>query len=138
MSIAVSSAVGASFQIFQLFTFPFMPESPYYHLLKGNTSEAKRSLQRLRNKEDVEEELNEISEAVKRQSQEKGTPKDLIMVPSNLKAVIIMTVLNGSQHFSSISVMLMNLHSILGDAEGMLTPNSAAIIFAVIMVSNIL
>lgn len=135
VTIAVSSAVGASFQVFQLFTYPFMPDSPYYLLLKGNPDGARKSLQRLRNREDVEEELKEITAAVERQSKEKGRPKDLIKVPSNLRAVIIMMVLNASQHFSSISVMLMNLHTILADAEGIVKPSTAAIIFSIVMVS---
>ena len=42
-----------------LLTFSFMPESPYYEVMKGNTKAAKRSLMRLRGKsqEQIEEEL---------------------------------------------------------------------------------
>ena len=133
VSIPVSSAVGCSFLIIQIITFPFMPETPYYLLLKNNKEGARRSLQRLRATMDVEKELEEISTAIERQKKERGRPIDLILVKSNRKAILIMTVLNGAQHFSSISVMLMNIHSILEDAASMLTPSTAAIIFSGLM-----
>lgn len=133
VSIAISSLVGAIFVIIQLVTFPFMPDSPYYLLLENKVDAAKKSLQRLRSSEDVEVELKEIADAVERQRSERGRLVDLFIVDSNRKAMLIMTVLNGSQHFSSISVMIMNLHTILGDAASMLAPSTAAIVFSVIM-----
>lgn len=131
--IPVSSAVGCSFLIIQLMSFPFMPESPYYLLLKNKKDQARRSLQRLRAVMDVEKELEEISMAIERQESQRGRPIDLLLVKSNRKAILIMTVLNCAQHFSSISVILMNIHSILGDAASMISPNSASIIFAALM-----
>ncbi|XP_017779256.1 PREDICTED: facilitated trehalose transporter Tret1-like [Nicrophorus vespilloides] len=133
VSILASSSVGAAFVIAQLITLPFMPETPYYNLLKGKEEAAEKSLKWLRRRSDVKEELEEIKAAVARQSSERGKFKDIFIVPSNRKALIIMTVLNASQHLSSISVMLMNLHTILEDAEGIIEKNTSAIIFAVIM-----
>ncbi|KAF2897993.1 hypothetical protein ILUMI_08181, partial [Ignelater luminosus] len=133
VSIALSSLVGAIFVIIQLVTFPFMPDTPYYLLLENKVDAAKKSLQRLRSGEDVEAEFQEIAEAVARQKSERGKLVDLFIVDSNRKAMLIMTVLNGTQHFSSISVMVMNLHSVLTDAASMLAPATAAIIFSVIM-----
>ena len=79
-------------------------------------------------------ELHEISQAVERQNLEKGRPQDLLIVKSNRKGLIIMSMLNASQHFSSISVMLMNMHSILEAAGSIyIDQNKAAIIFAVCM-----
>ncbi|KAF5271845.1 hypothetical protein FQA39_LY07985 [Lamprigera yunnana] len=133
VSIPISSAVGCSFLIVQLLSFPFMPESPYYLLLKNKQDRARKSLQWLRSTIDVEKELEEISAAVERQNTERGRPIDLLIVNSNRKALLIMTVLNFAQHFSSISVMLMNIHSILDDAASMLTSSTAAIIFSALM-----
>ncbi|KAK4876103.1 hypothetical protein RN001_012525 [Aquatica leii] len=133
VSIPASSAVGAFFLIVQLLTFPFMPESPYYHLITGNKDKARRSLQRLRATIDVEEELEELSEAVSRQESEKQGFSDLITVKSNRQALLIMLVLNCAQHLCGISVMLMNLHSILKDAASVMLPSTVAILFSVIM-----
>lgn len=129
-----SSIVGASFLVFQLVTFTFLPESPYYYLIKGKKEKAEKSLKHFRSNCNVEQELRTIALAVERQQQERGKPQDLIMVDSNRKGLIIMSVLNAAQHFSSISVILMNLHSILNAAGSIYIESTyAAIIFAVAM-----
>lgn len=133
VSIVVSSMVGASFVVLQFLTFIFMPESPYYLLMDKKTEKCKKTLQFLRGTKEIEEEYQEIAAAVTRQEQEKGRPIDLIMDKGNRKGVIIMTVLNGSQHFSSISVMLMNLHLILSGAEGIISTEMSGIVFSVVM-----
>ncbi|XP_050310091.1 facilitated trehalose transporter Tret1-like isoform X2 [Anthonomus grandis grandis] len=111
------SIIGSVFVIIQLVAFPFMPDSPYYLLQRHKPEKAKRHLERLRTTGTVDKEMEEITTAVDRQRSEKGRPQDLILNKGNRKAFIIMTVLNAAQHFSSISVMLMNLHSILKEAE---------------------
>ncbi|KAL3270208.1 hypothetical protein HHI36_009264 [Cryptolaemus montrouzieri] len=133
-SLLVSSCVGASFLIIQLVTFPFMPESPYYYLCKGKYDKAKRSLERLRVNPNVEKEIAEMKAAIERQKTERGRPQDLFLEKSNRKAVIIMVVLNGAQHLSSISVMLMNMHKILSAAGSIyIQTEYAAIIFSALM-----
>lgn len=134
VQIYVSSIVGAAFLAFQLCTFTFMPESPYYLLVNNRKAAAAESLRWLRANANVEDELQEISSVVERQNNEKGRPQDLVLIPSNRKALIIMVVLNIAQHFSSISVILMNLHSILEAAGSVYIESTyAAIIFAVVM-----
>lgn len=134
VSIPISSAVGAFWVILQLITFPFMPDSPYFLLLRGKPDKAKKALSKLRARSaDVEKELQEITAVVDRQKSEKGRPQDLILVPSNRKALTIMVILNAAQHFSSISVILMNLHTILEDAGPILEAKIAAIIFSILM-----
>lgn len=130
----VPCIIGGALVLVELIVFPFMPESPYYLLYKDRPEDAKKALIRFRQTENIEKEFEDISAAVKRQRSERGNPKDLIMVDSNRKALLIMTVLNGSQHFSSISVILMNLHLILEAAGTVyLSSSLAAIIFSIIM-----
>ncbi|KAF2884962.1 hypothetical protein ILUMI_21239 [Ignelater luminosus] len=135
VSLMASSLVGALFLIVHLITFPFMPESPYYLLLEGKIDEARKSLQRLRARNNVEEEFKEILMAVERQKEERGKIIDLFIVESNRKALLIMSVLNAAQQFSCVAVMAMNIHIILGDAASVLSPSIVAIIFAVIMLT---
>ncbi|KAK4876106.1 hypothetical protein RN001_012528 [Aquatica leii] len=137
VSLPISSAVGALFLVIQLLTFPFMPDTPYYLLLKGKKDKARKSLQFVRASEDVGKELDEIGVAIERQKNEPGRCIDLCTVKSNRKGVIIMTILNFTQHFSGISVTFMNIHSILEDAV-FLSPNLSAILFAVLMLLSAL
>ncbi|KAK4880497.1 hypothetical protein RN001_008643 [Aquatica leii] len=133
VSIAASSAIGASVIIIQLMTFSFMPKSPYYLLVKNNVEGARKSLQILRPADEVEDELREIAEVIKKENEERGRPLDLFKVKSYRKAFLIMTVLNVGQHFSGISVMLMNIHMILEDAASIISVSTAAIIFSALM-----
>lgn len=134
VSIPISSIVGCSFLVIELFVFPFMPESPYYHVSKGNVEAARESLQKLRStKKNIDKELEEILTIVKRRQSEKRRYTDLLRMRNSRKAVLIVTTLNMAQHFSSYSVILMNLHSILNDAGSMLSSSNAAIIFSSLM-----
>ncbi|XP_018579936.1 facilitated trehalose transporter Tret1 [Anoplophora glabripennis] len=126
--------IGGALVSIELIVFPFMPESPYYLLYKNKPEEARKSLQWFRPNQNVEKELEDIKAAVQRQVTERGKPQDLIMVPSNRRAILIMAILNWAQHFSSISVLFMNMHVILEAAGSIYMANSiAAILFAVIM-----
>ncbi|XP_060528135.1 facilitated trehalose transporter Tret1-like isoform X2 [Cylas formicarius] len=132
--IYVPCIIGVCLNTITLVSFPFMPDSPYYLLYKNRPEEAKKSLERLRPCGDVDAEIKDIAAAVERQKEEKGRPQDLVLVKSNRRALIIMVWLNGSQHMSSISVMLMNMHSILEEAGAVhISSSTAAIIFSAIM-----
>ncbi|ENN83595.1 hypothetical protein YQE_00050, partial [Dendroctonus ponderosae] len=130
----VPCVIGMVFNGATLLTFPFMPDSPYYLLYTDRPEAAQRALQRLRPADDVDHELAQIAAAIKRQKGEKGRPQDILLVKSNRTALLIMVWLNASQHMSSISVMLMNLHSILDEAGGRYIGSStAAILFSLLM-----
>lgn len=72
-----------------LLSFSFMPESPYFYLIRGKLNEARQSLQALRGYENVTEELNRISTAVQEQNENKGKFLDLFTVKSNRKGLLI-------------------------------------------------
>ncbi|KAK5645201.1 hypothetical protein RI129_006501 [Pyrocoelia pectoralis] len=135
VSIPVSSAVGCSFLIIELFTFPFMPESPYFYIMKNNPVAARKSLQRLRSTNDVQDEIEEIAITVKMQQTKEIRYTDLVMNENSRKALLIGTVLNLAQHFSGFSVILMNVHSILDDAGAStsLNSNNTAILYSILM-----
>ncbi|KAK5645200.1 hypothetical protein RI129_006500 [Pyrocoelia pectoralis] len=132
VSIPVSSAVGCAFLLVELFSFPFMPESPYYYILKNNRDAARKSLQRLRSSNELEEELDEITAVVNIQRSEQHCT-DLVVEKNSRKALLILTVLNLAQHFSGYSVILMNFHSILNDTESAIGSNNTAIVYSIIM-----
>nr|CAH7744389.1 unnamed protein product [Callosobruchus chinensis] len=128
--------VGGAIVVLQLIIFPFMPESPYFLLYNNKPEEAKKALKKLRSTgANIEKEIEDIKLAVERQKTEKGRPQDLIMIPSNRKAIGIMALLNSAQHMSGISVMMMNLHLILEEAESIyMSASTSGIVFAVLMV----
>lgn len=126
--------VGGVVLVCELLIFWWVPESPYYLLFKNRPDEARTSLQYFRPGKDVTIELKEITRAIERQKSEKGRFQDIILVKSNRKAILIMTVLNGGQHIVAISVILMNLHVILNSAGSIYMDSAhAGIVFSVIM-----
>ncbi|XP_023023948.1 facilitated trehalose transporter Tret1 isoform X2 [Leptinotarsa decemlineata] len=133
-SFYIPPAIGITVLAIELITFPFVPESPYYLLFKGDKENGQKSLHFFRPNKDITNELEDITKAVERQKNETARIQDLILVKSNRKAITIMAVLDAGQHFCAISVILMNLHLIL-DAAGSIYVDSsiAAVIFAVIM-----
>lgn len=72
VKVWVSSLVGLGILLLQLCTFIFIPQSPYFLLMKGREQDAMKALQWFRSSEDVQKELAEIAVAVKRQQSERG------------------------------------------------------------------
>lgn len=134
VSIRIPPIIGASILITTFIIFPFVAESPYYYLYKGNQEAAKNSLRRLRVTENVDDELNEISASINRQKSESGRLQDLVLIKSNRKALKISIILNGAQHSVGYTAIFMNLHSILEAADAnFIDSNYVAIICAGVM-----
>ncbi|XP_066253127.1 facilitated trehalose transporter Tret1-like isoform X2 [Euwallacea similis] len=127
--------IGIVLTLAQVIFFPLMPESPYYLVYTNKNEDAKKSLVRLRGADaNIDQEIFEIEKAVERQKTDKGRPQDLVLIKSNRRALLIMLILNGTQHFVGISVVFMNLHVILNEAGSVyMKTSTAAIIFAVVL-----
>lgn len=120
--------------VFDLGILVLVPESPYYLALRNKSKKAKKSLQYFRPKRNINREFENIVASIRNEEEVKTGIKDLLLAKSNLKAVIITTVLNFGQHMAAISVVLMNIHIILQNAGTVYIDNSvAAIIFSMIM-----
>lgn len=100
LSITVTALLSSLVPIALLLTFLWMPESPYYLLMRGNVDAAKKSLQVFRGIKEVDVELNRIDAAVKEQMKNTGKFVDLFKVASNRKALFIVLGLRAAQQFS--------------------------------------
>ncbi|KAJ8938241.1 hypothetical protein NQ314_011570 [Rhamnusium bicolor] len=130
----VSPIIAGSILTLELLIFPFVPESPHFLLYKNRLEEAKKSLKYFRPGVDTEKELKDISESIESQKRERGKIQDLLLVKSNRKALLIMTVLNSGQHLCAYTVILMNMHLILEAAGAKyMEPSTAAILYASVM-----
>ncbi|KAG5895870.1 hypothetical protein JTB14_012254 [Gonioctena quinquepunctata] len=135
----VTPLIGVAVVLLQISIFSFMPETAYFLMYKNRTEDAKKSLEYFKPYSDIEKEMSEISEALERQKADKGRFQDLLLVKSNRKAIVIMTVLNTGQHLCGYTVILMNLHIILEAAGSIYMESShAAILFAGIMLISTL
>lgn len=127
--IHVSSAVPIIFIIF-LFC---IPESPYFYLMHKNRSSAEKALKWLRCRDCVEDELQNIENAVLSNIQNKGSIRDLIGNRGNRSALAMTETLAVLQRLSGSSVFMAYIATTLTDTE-YLTTNTCAIIMCGIWV----
>lgn len=129
LSITVTALVSSCLPLVTMVTFAFMPESPYYLLMRGSTEEAKKSLQKLRGLHDVDSELSRVDFAVKARNKESGKFLDLFTVKVNRKAVIIMMVLRGAQQLSGTTAVTFYAQPIFIEAGDHISSHLASIIY---------
>lgn len=89
-------------------TFSFMPESPYYLLMKNQRPKAEKSLAWLRryeNDEDLKEETDQMQKTVIKDLMNKGHFWDLFDTPGNRKAVLVSFGLQFVLQFSGIAAI---------------------------------
>lgn len=110
--------------------FFWMPESPYYLLMKGRTEEARQALMILRRTTDVDKELYDLQAGVNRQMTESGKWKDLLVTRSNRKALSVGLFLRTAQQLSGIFSFIVYTKTIFQQAGGNLSATESAVVFA--------
>lgn len=116
-------------------TFVWMPESPYYLLMRNRHDDAMANLRRLKcNASDdlIEEELDQMQKAVIRDLSNKGHFWDLFNTPGNRRAVIISLGLQFILQFSGIVAIESYTQEILQEGETSLSAGVAVILLSVL------
>lgn len=129
LSIRTTALISAVCPVLGLVTFMWMPESPYYHLMRGKFKDAKHSLQTFKGLLDVDAELSRLSNAVKAQTRNSGKFLDLFTVRSNRKAVAIMVILRTAQQLSGVTAITFYAKMIFKEAGDDISSEIATIIF---------
>lgn len=107
----------------------FMPETPYYYLIKGQDENARNALKFLRRKEDVEEELLSIKDAIARQMSEDHSWMALVKLISNRRALYCGLFLRISQQMSGTSAFFTYNQLLFSKSGGSLSASMSSIIF---------
>ncbi|XP_066999970.2 facilitated trehalose transporter Tret1 isoform X2 [Anabrus simplex] len=131
------SITSALFPVLFLLTFIWMPESPYYYILKGRRTDAERSLMRLRcvnDPEFIKEELDYIEKFVEQSRTEQGSFKDLLCDSANRKALIIVVGLILFQNLSGINAILAYSTTIFEESNTDLRPQVSVMITGAVQV----
>ncbi|KAK4876676.1 hypothetical protein RN001_009182 [Aquatica leii] len=133
--IFTSSLICSLIPLIHLFTFMWMPESPYYLIKRNRNEEAREVLKTLRGTQDVDEEMVLLCQAVARQELvKKAKFTELFTVKSNLQAVFIFSILCMTRKFSGNNPFLFYTAKIFQTAEGSLDPRLSVIIFLSIQI----
>lgn len=131
-SVVTTSYIGLPLPIIFCLLFLFVPESPYYYIMKGKTEEAKRALWKLTRKENIETDFSNLKKDVERQMSERGTWKDLIMIPSNRKAILVGAFLRTSQFMGGMSVFVSSIQFIFEKSPGNFPAGISAMVYSFI------
>lgn len=118
--------------------FFYMPESPYYCLMQGDTKQARESLFWLRgdlNRIELESELQQIERMVQTQMQKQGTFKDIFLTKASRKAIAISLIFSIVKRFSGNGVIQAFATVTLPEKTfGVLDPNSCVLIMGIVTV----
>ncbi|XP_028146986.1 facilitated trehalose transporter Tret1 isoform X2 [Diabrotica virgifera virgifera] len=126
-NVQVTSYIGLAIPVIFLIIFSFMPESPYYLIMRNRQEEAKSSLRWLRCKEDVESEFENMKSSVEKQ--ESGSWGDLLRIKANRKALTAGVFLRISQLLTGVYVFAAYTQFIFAKAGGNISPQMSAIIY---------
>lgn len=116
-------------------SFVWMPESPYYLLMKNKQDEAMKNLKRLKcnaTEEELEEEMNQIQKTVIHDLTDKAHFWDLFYTRGNRRAVVVSFGLQLILQFSGIAAIESYTEEILHNADTELSAGIAVIILSVI------
>ncbi|XP_029049346.1 facilitated trehalose transporter Tret1-like [Osmia bicornis bicornis] len=117
-------------------TFSWMPESPYYLLMKNREDKAMHSLRCLKRyatEDQLEEDMEQMQKTVIRDLTDKGHFWDLFSTPGNRKAVLISFGLQLVLQFSGIAAVESYTQEILEEADDTgLSAATAVIVLSVL------
>nr|XP_023025048.1 facilitated trehalose transporter Tret1-like [Leptinotarsa decemlineata] len=115
--------------------FSFMPESPYFYIMRGRYDEAKMSLQRLNRKKDVTADFSSLKADVDRQMSEHGTWKETLKIDSNRRALAAALFLRVSHIVGGGHAFVNFTQYIFDKSEGTFTTEVSSMIFMSLVVS---
>jgi sugar porter (SP) family MFS transporter len=119
-------------------TFIWMPESPYYLIIRNRRKDAENSLMKLRchlSKDDLEEDMDQMQKTVIRDLSDKGRIWDLFNTVGNRRAVLICFGLQLILQFSGIAAIESYTQEILEASESDIPAGIAVIILSVMQLA---
>lgn len=128
-TIRTTALLASCVPVFTLMTFSWMPDSPYFCIMKGKLELAQSNLRRLRGVENIDKEFNRICKTVQSQMENPATFVTVLSIKENRKAWFIMVGLRIIQQMSGISAVTYFLLPIFQETGMTLSPLIATIIF---------
>ncbi|XP_031356504.1 facilitated trehalose transporter Tret1-like [Photinus pyralis] len=128
-SIKTAALISSAVPLMLFVTFIWMPESPYFLTMRGREAEAAKSLRVFKGVNDVDEDMERISNAITEQNTETGRFLDLFTVKSNRKAVLIAMGGRTMQQCSGMLAISFYAHTIFESAGSSVSSSMTSIIY---------
>ncbi|XP_044733223.1 facilitated trehalose transporter Tret1-like [Chrysoperla carnea] len=131
VSLKLSSIISAIFPVIYFIIFVFMPETPYFFIMKGDRINAIRSLQKLRGElYNCEMEINRITENILAYENSKIKLRDLYRIPLYRKVMSIILLLFTAQHLAGSSFILAFCPTVLANINAPISTSVSTVLFA--------
>lgn len=127
-SVPVTAYICIPLPILFFVSFFFMPESPYYYIMKKDFDSAKKSLKKLKGNYNVDQFLK-LKNDVERQMTERAQWKDIIKIKSNRKATLLSFFLRTSQQLGGMAIYTSSMRYIFEKSKGFVSSDIASEIF---------
>ncbi|KAG7203417.1 hypothetical protein KM043_013484 [Ampulex compressa] len=116
--------------------FWFMPETPYYLIMRNRLDDAEAVLEKLRGKTDVSEELETMvgSMSSEENPQRKGGFRELFTVRANRRAFIIILLFTTTHHFGGFITILTYGQLILRETGNTMSDYTANVMLGIVQV----
>ncbi|CAH1968356.1 unnamed protein product [Acanthoscelides obtectus] len=128
-SIQLSSYLACLIGMSTLLIMPLVPDSPYFHLLKGNEKAAKESLQKFTGKKDVSKDLERILEGMQEEGGAHLNCSKAFFSPLAIKALMISIGLIFLQQMNGLLAVISYTSSVFQESKDFLDPQVSNIIF---------
>ncbi|XP_055690879.1 facilitated trehalose transporter Tret1-like [Lutzomyia longipalpis] len=112
-------------------TFIWLPESPYFLLLRNRQDAAEKSLKWFRQTDDVSQEITQMNESVKKAQANRATLRELFTV-GNRRALIIVWGMGACQQLCGSQAVIAYSQEIFEEVANGLSGSESAIIMAVV------
>ncbi|XP_076254414.1 facilitated trehalose transporter Tret1-like [Rhynchophorus ferrugineus] len=134
LNIFLSSLICATIPLIHMVAFSCVPESPYYYIKKGKFEDAKKSLQVLRGKSEVDQEMIAIAQSVVRQERTAGKAGmlELVTIPSNRKACFIFVIVCLTNKFSGKNPCMFYTETIFKEAGSSIDATLSVIVYCAV------
>ncbi|KAI5724087.1 facilitated trehalose transporter Tret1-like [Diaphorina citri] len=122
-----------------LMTFIWMPESPYFLIMKGRDVDARKSLFWLRggresSKDKINLELSNIKQDVEREMKLSDDFMDIISTPANRRSLLIVQIVAVADVISGMSAVLPYASSTFARTEGsLITPDECTLLLGILV-----
>lgn len=137
--LTTTALISSIFPILHFCTFCWMPESPYFLIMRQKMSEAKHNLEVFQGSRDIDAKFDKLSSLVKEETKNCGKCWELFTIKSNRKALLIVLGMRGIQQFCGTNAITFYAKEIFHESgEDISSDLSSIIYFSVQCVATIL
>ncbi|CAH1111655.1 unnamed protein product [Psylliodes chrysocephalus] len=129
-SVNVTAYLCLPLPIVYMVSVYFLPESPYWYIMKNRYDDAKNSLRKLRQVDNVEELFLQLQEEIVKRKDERSTWKDLLVKHLNRRALRAGIFLRISQLLGGVTVFNVYMQFIFKHSGSNVNPEVPALIYS--------